>query len=119
MLIHRWLTNYTDLLRQLDSFIPRVKPSQRQTEPDIPELAPLRNVKRDIVRLIGILSFDDPAVGDQVRQAEGVQLILSMTEVDESNPCQSTKPLVATSEGGHELRQDQSYGNTPCSPFET
>ncbi|ORX38576.1 spinocerebellar ataxia type 10 protein domain-domain-containing protein [Kockovaella imperatae] len=76
-----------NLLRQLDSFLPRVKPAQAQTAASLPdELRPVSNIKRNLARLIGILSFDDTTVGNQVRQYEGVQLLLSMTEVDESNP---------------------------------
>ncbi len=37
--------------------------------------------------MLGILTFEDTAVGDVVRDCGGVQVILGMTEVDERNPC--------------------------------
>ncbi|WVQ81893.1 hypothetical protein IAT38_004020 [Cryptococcus sp. DSM 104549] len=88
-----------DLLRALNDFFPRTNP--RQPPPNAPspsssslptssivpnELKPFSNLKRDLVRLLGILTFDDTTVGDQVRAHEGIQLVLSLTEVDEGNP---------------------------------
>ena len=51
--------------------------------------APLSSVKRNLVRLLGILTFEDTTVSDLVREYDGVHLILGMTEVDELNPCMS------------------------------
>ena len=45
-------------------------------------------MKRNLVRLLGVLTFDNVPVGDLVRNCGGVQLLLSMTEVDEFNPCE-------------------------------
>ncbi|CAD6577777.1 MAG: hypothetical protein TREMPRED_002036 [Tremellales sp. Tagirdzhanova-0007] len=75
-----------DLLRELNAFLPRVKPSVNTSLPSTSEAAPLSSVKRNLVRLLGILTFEDTAVGDLVREYDGVHLILSMTEVDELNP---------------------------------
>ncbi|WVQ99934.1 hypothetical protein IAU59_007077 [Kwoniella sp. CBS 9459] len=82
------------LLRSLDTFFPRINPrskSSPQQQSDgaaiaTEELRPFANLKRNLVQLLGILSFEDTAVGDQVREAEGIQLLLSMTEIDEGNP---------------------------------
>ncbi|WVF72716.1 hypothetical protein IAT40_007534 [Kwoniella sp. CBS 6097] len=80
------------LLRSLDTFFPRVNPrSKSSTQPSATpiateELKPFANLKRNLVQLMGVLSFEDTAVGDQVREAEGIQLFLSMTEIDEGNP---------------------------------
>ncbi|WVR07462.1 hypothetical protein IAU60_004503 [Kwoniella sp. DSM 27419] len=80
-----------EILRSLDTFFPRINPRSRpSTDPTTPqateELKPFANLKRNMVQMLGILSFEDTAVGDQVREAEGIQLLLSMTEIDESNP---------------------------------
>ncbi|OCF37853.1 hypothetical protein I316_00077 [Kwoniella heveanensis BCC8398] len=85
------------LLRSLDTFFPRVNPrsqsslqassSSSDNKPTATEeLKPFANLKRNLVQLIGVLSFEDTAVGDQVREVEGIQLLLSMTEIDEGNP---------------------------------
>ncbi|ORY35467.1 spinocerebellar ataxia type 10 protein domain-domain-containing protein [Naematelia encephala] len=90
-----------EMLRQLDSFLPRVKPgasSSSSSSPlaESPDTAPLAGLKRNLVQLVGILSFNDTAVGDLVREYGGVQLILSMTEIDESNPYLREHALFAT-----------------------
>ncbi|OXG16883.1 hypothetical protein C366_03678 [Cryptococcus neoformans Tu401-1] len=80
----------TDMLRALNDFFPRTNP--RNPSPATatmtvqPELKPFSNLKRDLVRLLGVLTFNDTRVGDQVREYEGVQLVLSLTEIDEGNP---------------------------------
>lgn len=80
----------SELLSGLNDLLPRVKPGT--SPPSAPggatnPLAPLAGLKRDLVQLLGILSFGDRQVGDLVRQHGGVHLVLGMTEVDESNPC--------------------------------
>lgn len=60
-----------------------------------PELKPFSNLKRDLVRLLGVLTFNDTRVGDQVREYEGVQLVLSLTEIDEANPCECERMIIA------------------------
>ena len=70
-----------------------MKPSVNTSLPSTSEAAPLSSVKRNLVRLLGILTFEDTAVGDLVREYDGVHLILSMTEVDELNPCMFRYPL--------------------------
>lgn len=74
----------------------------------------LQNLKRDLVRLIGVMSFFDPASGggsahtqsqvqaqtdrnhrsarvravqDVVRESGGLLEVLNMTQLDENNPC--------------------------------
>ncbi|WWC71634.1 uncharacterized protein I206_105592 [Kwoniella pini CBS 10737] len=79
-----------DLLRSLDTFFPRINPRAKSTGASITsisdELKPFSNLKRNLVQLLGILTFEDTLVGDQVREEEGIQLILGMTEIDENNP---------------------------------
>ncbi|TYJ51520.1 hypothetical protein B9479_007904 [Cryptococcus floricola] len=81
-----------DLLRALNDFFPKTNPRTTSSDPSPPplphnpELKPFTKVKRDLVRLLSILSFEDTFVGDQVREWSGVELVLGMTEIDEGNP---------------------------------
>jgi ataxin-10 len=70
------------LLGATHTFLPRVKPTK--DAPDEP--LPFANIKRDLVRLLAALAFDDVTVGDAVRAAGGVELVLSMCETDDRNP---------------------------------
>ncbi|GFZ49470.1 hypothetical protein JCM24511_07590 [Saitozyma sp. JCM 24511] len=90
-------------IRSLDDFAPRVNPrasanngnsngngngsmTPNRPVPPPDQARPLAQLKRNLVQLLGILSFEDIAVGDQVREHGGIQLLLSLTEVDETNP---------------------------------
>lgn len=46
-------------------------------------------VKRDIVKLLGVLCYEDKLVQDRIRDCEGIQLVMNMCVVDERNPCKS------------------------------
>ncbi|KAK1927072.1 spinocerebellar ataxia type 10 protein domain-containing protein, partial [Papiliotrema laurentii] len=77
-----------DLLAALDKFIPRVKPGTAASTNTLPpdQAAPVTLLKRLLVQLLGILTFEDTATGDRVRELGGVELVLGLTEVDEANP---------------------------------
>ncbi|KAI9637377.1 spinocerebellar ataxia type 10 protein domain-containing protein [Dioszegia hungarica] len=80
-----------DLLKELEVFQPRTNPRLARadaTAPIIPpdQARPIAQLKRVLVELLGVLTFGDTDVGDQVREAGGVQLVLGMTEMDEGNP---------------------------------
>jgi ataxin-10 len=80
----------SDLLRKLQEFMPRLRPSPANpVSNDAPTERSLGGIKVSLVRLLGVLSYENTNVGDQVREYGGVQLVLSMTEVDELNPCMS------------------------------
>lgn len=70
------------LLGETNAYLPRVKPKEQAPE----EPLPFSNVKRDLVRLLSVLTFNDTAVGDAVREAGGVELVLSLCETDDRNP---------------------------------
>ena len=82
----------TDLLRLLDVFLPRInfgKPvGQSATNgappPDNPGFFYL---KRDLVRLLGVLVHRNRAVQDRVRECGGIQIVMNLCVVDERNPC--------------------------------
>lgn len=82
--------------------MPRIRPSPANpVSNEAPTERSLGGIKVSLVRLLGVLSFEDTTVGDQVRERGGVQLVLSMTEVDELNPCEHRDNL-------HGIRPEQS-----------
>lgn len=77
--------NRSGLLRTLEAFIPRIKPGLEA--PTDGSAIPFPYLKRDLVRLLGVLAFHDRAIGDRVRAVEGVQVVLGLCVTDERNPC--------------------------------
>lgn len=82
------------LLKGLNDFLPRLKPSPvNPLSDEAPTERSLGGIKVSIVRLLGVLTYDDIAVSDQVREHGGVHLVLGMTEVDERNPCECVSEI--------------------------
>jgi ataxin-10 len=80
----------SELLKALNAFMPRLRPSPANpVSNDAPTERSLGGIKVSLIRLLGVLSYENTNVGDQVRSHGGIQLVLSMTEVDELNPCMS------------------------------
>lgn len=87
----------TEVLRLLDVFLPRINfgkpvPSSEPVQIPIPGTADLTGfsyVKRDLVRLLGILCHKDRNMQDSIRNCEGITVIMNMCVVDERNPCAS------------------------------
>ena len=44
-------------------------------------------LKRDLVRLLGILSFESREVQDRVRECEGIPVVMNLCVPDDRNPC--------------------------------
>ncbi|SJL03760.1 uncharacterized protein ARMOST_07117 [Armillaria ostoyae] len=93
---HSLAESLIELLRLLDRFLPRInfgKPVQNSGS-DGPGTTPLSNVsdtgffylKRDLVRLLGILCHEQKAVQDRVRQCGGVEVVMNLCVIDERNP---------------------------------
>lgn len=98
------LDDATDDLRLLDAFLPRIlfgkvastgsgNPSgatdessgtSRGSNVDTKGFAYL---KRDLVRLLGILCHGNRAVQDRVRHCGGITVVMNLCVVDERNPC--------------------------------
>ncbi|KAJ3720947.1 spinocerebellar ataxia type 10 protein domain-containing protein [Lentinula raphanica] len=100
--------NLVELLRLLDRFLPRInfgkpvattyaEPHAQQQKGKTPasseqELTPAVDnpgfnfLKRDLVRLLGILCSDDGAVQDRLRNCGGIEVVLNLCVVDERNP---------------------------------
>ncbi|KAF9648887.1 hypothetical protein BDM02DRAFT_3095712 [Thelephora ganbajun] len=88
------------LLQRFDRLLPRVmfgKPVDLSTLPLPPEVnhqphpasstaAGFSYVKRDLVRLLGILCVGEKAVQDRIRACGGIPVIMNLCVVDERNP---------------------------------
>lgn len=108
-----WLTFTTELLRLLDKFLPRIN-FGRPVAPTGPSPEALRSstpqrqeqqaaavaasaadnqgfayLKRDLVRMLGILCHERKAVQDRVREASGIGVVMNMCVIDDHNPCKS------------------------------
>jgi ataxin-10 len=91
-----------DLLSMLDVFLPRInfgKPVHRDGRPDEPTTGGdnpcigFSYLKRDLVRLLGVLCHGSKSVQDRAREAGGLPVIMNMCVIDERNPCQFN-PLI-------------------------
>ncbi|KAF5362419.1 hypothetical protein D9756_002436 [Leucocoprinus leucothites] len=89
-----------ELLRLLDKFLPRinfgrpVSPTGRSTSstPQVQGQASAADnhgfayLKRDLVRMLGILCHGKKGVQDRVRGAGGIEVVMNMCVIDERNP---------------------------------
>lgn len=91
----------TELLRLLDIFLPRIhfgKPVQSSSKAQKPHDAAadptgFSYLKRDLVRLLGILCQGAKAVQNRVRICGGIPVVMNLCVVDERNPCMSSDVL--------------------------
>jgi ataxin-10 len=85
----------TELLRLLDLFLPRInfgKPVAQTPQGAIADPTGFSYLKRDLVRLLGILCQGTRAVQDRVRFCGGIPVVMNLCVVDERNPCMSHSP---------------------------
>lgn len=83
-----------ELLRLLDAFLPRIYFGKPVIDPvtvrSIPSSVAGPNgfsyLKRDLVRLVGVLCHGDKAFQDRIRLCGGIPIIMNMCVVDERNP---------------------------------
>lgn len=105
------LTLRPELLQLLDKFLPRINfgrpvPSAglspnisvatgSQENTKAPSIASATDhhgfayLKRDLVRMLGILCHEKKAVQDRTREAGGIEVIMNMCVIDDRNPCES------------------------------
>ena len=86
-----------ELLRLLDEFVPRIvfgKASWSTPRSGVPipsvtnaEERGFSYVKRDVVRLVGILCYENRAVQDRVRLCGGITAVMNLCITDQRNPC--------------------------------
>ncbi|PPR03220.1 hypothetical protein CVT26_008068 [Gymnopilus dilepis] len=84
-----------ELLRLLDAFLPRInfgKPVNRDgtpastSQPGVGDSSGFSYLKRDLVRLLGVLSHGEKAVQDRTREAGGLPVVMNLCVIDERNP---------------------------------
>lgn len=109
-----------ELLRLLDPFLPRInfgkpvlQPGQESSTTDATGFSYL---KRDLVRLLGILCHKDEDTQNCIRKCDGIPLIMSMCVIDERNPCECHAFESALS---HPDSLGKICANTQFSPFTT
>jgi len=59
---------------------------------DIPDPAAFPYVKRDLLRLLGTLSYENCVVQERMRVCGGIEIVMSHCVVDELNPCRYRSP---------------------------
>lgn len=89
----------TELLHLLDIFLPRIqfgKPVNPDGTP-VSSLSPpvadgsgFSYLKRDLVRLLGVLAHGVKDVQDRVREVGGLPVVMNLCVVDERNPCEQS-----------------------------
>lgn len=83
----------TDLLRQFDLFLPRINFGRPVNPEGSSALQRSQSVdgffclKRDLVRLLGVLCHGVKAVQDRTRVAGGLVVVMNMCVIDDRNPC--------------------------------
>ena len=81
-----------DLLRQFDLFLPRInfgKPVNLDGSPSRSQNTDgFFYLKRDLVRLLGVLCHGVRAVQDRTRVAGGLPVVMNLCVIDERNPCE-------------------------------
>jgi len=78
-----------EVLRLLDIFLPRInfgKPVAQIAQGAIADPTGFSYLKRDLVRLLGILCHGTRAVQDRVRFCGGIPVVMNLCVVDERNP---------------------------------
>jgi hypothetical protein len=94
--LHSFLTSCRspELLRLLDLFLPRINFGKPVgvLPLNTAEATPVQEdgfsyLKRDLVRLLGILGSRVQAVQDRVRECGGIPIIMNLCVIDERNPC--------------------------------
>ena len=87
------------LLRLLDSFLPRINFAKPVVSPTSTQGTPtptqqstadgtgFQYLKRDLVRLLGVLCHGRKAVQDRARDCGGIEVVMNLCVIDERNPC--------------------------------
>ena len=85
----------------MDLFLPRImlgKASWSTPRPDAPSASDqaiatadkgFSYLKRDLVRLVGVLAYENRMAQDRIRAHNGITVIMNMCVADERNPCTS------------------------------
>lgn len=112
---------FLETLRLLDGFLPRINfgkakvagPASDVRSPNVSGCREARTdqaaadaagfpyLKRDLVRLLGILCHNSKVIQDRVRSSGGIPVVLNLCVIDERNPCEFLfRPCVLACCGG-------------------
>ncbi|CAG8807067.1 29294_t:CDS:2, partial [Racocetra persica] len=73
------------LLAQADKTFPRV--TKAASSPSLQQgISEFAYIKRDIIRVIGNMAYDNCSVQDEVRRLGGISLVLNQCNIDDNNP---------------------------------
>jgi len=83
-----------EVLRMLDLFLPRINFGKPVSSSGLPNPQATSSVdstgfsylKRDLVRLLGVLCHEVRAVQDRIRMADGIPVVMNLCVIDERNP---------------------------------
>ncbi len=88
------------MLRLLDRFLPRINFGKAVPVVGAEASSTAQHtdtgfsyLKRDLVRLLGVLCHENKAVQDRIRECGGIEVVMNLCVVDERNPCQATSAL--------------------------
>jgi ataxin-10 len=104
----------TETLHNLDILVPRIQfgkavPSplakELRHEDDGPDPTSFPFIKRDLIRLLGTLSFRNKVIQDRIRRCGGIEVILNHSTVDEKNPCKSVYAALPSVEQTIDMRE--------------
>lgn len=128
---------FLELLRLLDALVPRITygkvadapstegqemfqnatpatTSNRRDASQDPKLVQaaqaFAHIKRDLVRLLGILASDNRVVQDRVRECGGLPVVMNLCVIDDNNPCESQSKGFPPDAN---VPPDQIYGSMP------
>jgi ataxin-10 len=98
------MTFLLELLRLLDLFLPRInfgKPvtssstqgTPTPTQQSTADGTGFQYLKRDLVRLLGVLCHGRKAVQDRARDCGGIEVVMNLCVIDERNPCEEPLPI--------------------------
>ncbi|KAF8479771.1 spinocerebellar ataxia type 10 protein domain-containing protein, partial [Russula ochroleuca] len=107
-------------LRLLHNFLPRINfgkvrssPEGREGVPDhAADAADFPYLKRDLVRLLGILCHNCRAIQDRVRLCGGIPVVLNLCAIDDRNPYLREYALFALRNLLHNNSENQAVVNT-------
>ena len=70
--------------------VPNKTPPTTGVSNPVQDIPGFSYLKRDLVRLLGILCNEARAVQDRIRECGGIPVLMNLCVVDERNPCECT-----------------------------
>ena len=75
--------------REIRSAAPAIASNGGDRDPKLVQAAQVfAHIKRDLIRLLGILASDNRVVQDHVRECGGLPVVMNLCVIDDYNPCE-------------------------------